>query len=76
MIRKIRELLSKKELTGRVRLPMNGLSSTVSYYESYKGGNIPVMLVVLYNVEQLASEIAQRLKDSTKNSSEGNNDSE
>ena len=48
-----------------IRLPANGLSSLVRYYESYSGGDVPVVVVAIYNVEQLADEIVQRLKDRT-----------
>jgi len=74
MIKKIKELLSKKEFTGRIKLPMDGLSSVVKFYEPYKGTHIPALLVVIYNVDQLADAIVKRLKDSTDNGGKSDND--
>jgi hypothetical protein len=58
-----------------IKLPLNGLNSLANYYKSSGVDDVPVILVAIYNTEQLAVEIAKALKDSAKDSSEGNNDS-
>jgi len=60
---------------GVIELPINGLTSLIRYYKSYGADNVPVILVAIYNTEQLADEIVQRLKDCTSNCGEGNNES-
>lgn len=59
-----------------LNLPINGLSPLINYYESYGVDNVPVILVAIYSTEQLADEIAKRLKDCTSNCGEGNDESE
>ena len=56
-----------------VKLPANGLLPLANYYESYEGEKIPMLLVAVYNAEQLAIEIAKHLKGCTDNNGEGNN---
>ena len=55
-----------------IMLPENGLSRLVNHYESSGGKDIPIILVALYNTEQLAVEIAKCLKNGTDNCCEGN----
>ena len=58
-----------------INLPINGLSPLVAHYGEKGGGDFPVLLVAIYNTDQLASEIAKYLKNDADDSSEGNNDS-
>jgi len=70
-----------------MRLPKNGLSSLWQYYKRYhanpenpeKKDETPILLVAIYNTEQLAeqlaTEIVKHLKDGANDRSEGDNDS-
>lgn len=75
MISRIKEKIFKKELTGIIKLPADGLSEVAKHYGQLKGDYVPMVLVVIYNTQQLAAEIAKALKDSTGNCSKDNNDS-
>ena len=63
-----------------IKLPIEHLMPTVERYEG-ESRRIPVQIVVIYNVKELASEIAKCLKNEANQSSEsahdgreGNND--
>lgn len=86
MIKRIKERLLKDEATGTtIKLPMSGLYPHVDFYHPYDpcegkrsediSKSIPMALVVIYNVEQLAEEIVKRLKDGASDRSNGNNES-
>ncbi len=71
---KVKKQITKSEYSGRINLPMNGLSSTVAFYESYGEDKKPMSLVVIYNVEQLATEISKHLKNGCNHCGNGNDD--
>ena len=56
-----------------IKLPLNGLSSIVDYYTPYGEDQISVIPIVIYNVEQLATEIAKHLKGCASNGCESDN---
>lgn len=81
MFRRIKKFLTEPDFTTEtelnvkaLRLPSDGLANCVRYYENYKGEAVPIQIVVIYNVEQLAVEIAKCLKGSTNDSSNSHSD--
>jgi len=59
-----------------IDLPLEGMAKTAlsCYGNDRTQKTIPVSIVVIYNVEQLASEIAKHLKDGTSDGGERDND--
>ena len=64
----------------KIKLPLAGIVDLSQFYADYKYDGIPddkqpkvyVHLVAIYNVDQLASEIAKHLKSGTNEGSKGN----
>lgn len=74
MFGNIRKRLSEYKFTGIIELPTNGLIPVVRHYNRIEGERVPMQLVVIYNVEQLAIEIAKHLNNSNGNATESNSD--
>jgi hypothetical protein len=63
----------KRESLYEVRLPIDALPPSFLKCKNIEGGKIQVNLVYILNTDQLASEIAKALKDSSNNSGKSDN---
>ncbi len=77
MLKKLKKLLTKSFDLSVVWLPKDEVDQLDKYYPNPddKKPTYPVLLVSIYNTKQLAISIANCLKGSTNDTSEGNNDS-
>jgi hypothetical protein len=81
MLNKLRSIFKDGDVSldhAVIKLPARGLEPLVKFYNPDVDKDVlwPVQIVVIYNVEQLAAEIAKHLKNGSDNGGGRSNDSQ